>query len=244
MKITLIFDIITIGLLLAINLILNNLQDGKNCIYLSDNGSISGVGKVDLFNRKQGNWIFLNPSNGKIRVSGEYHNDKKNGGWFRFYEDEICKIELFYKFSEDSIDGAVKWLSKSGEVDRTLYYKNGKFLFDRRDLRYDIRDGELDLLTALYDEEYLNCFDDNWNHKKAENNLKITYSYCADPYNFYYYDQSFYILVSEYVDVDLVPEKDHKIYINNWSNLIKIINYSFFVILLVVNILGLKNEKK
>jgi len=58
---------------------------------------------------------------------------KKNGGWFRFYEDEICKIELFYKFSEDSIDGAVKWLSKSGEVDRTLYYKNGKFLFDRRD---------------------------------------------------------------------------------------------------------------
>ncbi|MBR4266900.1 MAG: hypothetical protein IKQ46_12680 [Bacteroidales bacterium] len=239
MKKILIFNIITISLLLITNLTINNLPSGKNCILLSDSGSITGVGKVDLFNKKQGNWIFLYPNSGRICFSGEFIDDKRNGEWFKFYDEPNPNLEYYYNFLGDSIDGVVKNFGGSGFY--TFYYKNGEKKFNRQKPSGDYIDAdtpfEMDLLAALYNEEYVNLIDDEWIHKKTRTSkdLQLISSDC-------FWDNNLVdFVIEEDSSDDSKPYLNNtNIYINNWIEVIKIINYSTFVILLIVNILGLK----
>ncbi len=247
------FNIWSLCIILLLNLILSFLPSGKNCIFLSDNGCINGLGKVDVLNRKQGNWIFRNPEDGRINLIGNFLNNKKNGEWFIFYDEPYNKISDYYIFKDDSIDGAVKSLSMSGDVVETFYFKNGEYYFYKDDFRNNsCIDGddvdelfkELQLLDVLYKEESSNIFDDEWNHKKLGHHKQLPSIYNKAPFRMFSHDWS---NKAGNISRELIPDSDTKIYINQWTNLSEILNYTLLVIVLVINYLGyrrIKNESK
>jgi hypothetical protein len=230
-------------------LILSILPNGKNCVYLSDNGSISGVGKVDFFNRKQGKWIFRNPENGNISVIANFYNNKKNGELLTFYNNPYNKISDYYLFDNDSLDGVQKSFSLDGLEISADYYKNGEWYYSKLDpnrMCIDFIDKESQddfyhessIFDAIYSEEFDNPYDDEWNHKELGLYKQLSYCYVLDilryEHSVLYYDLS---------DAQFIPEYDNAIYINNFSNITKIINYLLLLIILIINIIGLKKIK-
>ena len=248
MKKLIIFNILAISLLIAINLVFTHLSSGKNCISLSDNGCIKGLGKVDFFNRKQGHWVFRNPDNGNISTIANLHNDKKQGELFKFYNNPYNKISNYYLFDNDSLDGVQKYFSPDGTERSAEYYKKGEWYYSKRHPRgmcIDFIDNEsrdefyheLMILEALYKEEFDNPYDDEWNHKELGSRKQLSYCYVLDDMR---YEHALYWDISEQ---EFIPKFDNPIYINHWTNTITIINYLLLLIVLIINIIGYKKIK-
>ena len=246
MKRLIIFNILAISILIAINIVFNHLPSGKNCIYLSDNGCINGLGKVDFWNNKQGNWIFRNPDNGNISTIANFLNDKKQGELFKFYNNPYNKISEYYLFDNDSLDGVQKtFFSLDGSETSADYYKKGEWFFSRlypNGMCLDFIDNEsrdefnheTQIIDALYKEEFDNQYDDEWNHKELGPHKELTYSYYLDN------DRYGHLYFCDISGAQYIPQSDNTIFINHYTNTTKIINYLLLFIILIINTIGLK----
>ena len=245
MKKYLLFNILAISVLIAINLVFNHLPSGKNCIYLSDNGCINGVGTVDFWNNKQGTWIFRNPDNGNVSIVANFHNNKKQGELLTFQNNPYNKISEYFLFDNDSLDGVQKSFSHDGYESSADYYKNGEWFFSRlypNGTCIDFADKESQddfnhesqIIDALYEEEFDNQYDDEWNHKELGPHKELTYNY--------YLDNSRYehLFFCDNSGAQYIPQSDNTIFINHYTNITKIINYLLLFIILIINIIGFK----
>jgi len=124
-------------------------------IYMFNSGKVSTTGFRDQNGNRQGEWIWYH-QNGVIDQTGNFKDDKWNGGSIAYHENGLKRFETNYK--NDSLDGDYFYYSKSGQLTNYATYKSGKIIGKETYYHengnviseYYYKDGLVDSLAIFY----------------------------------------------------------------------------------------------
>ena len=239
--------LIILNLILLIIILIDkpilNCLCGKTAVSFDLSKNITGVGKVDGFNNKQGKWIYRG-NNDDVLLLGDYKNNKKEGEWLYC---EIGNSLIKTHFKCDTLSGATKRFTNTESLPDVLFFNGDDYYgttfhdiyfgaqvewntIEERDNHYK----EFDLAKKIYDTEYGNKNDDPFNHKVGGyDTLALVFSRLGllfrDPYPI--------------IKDDFKIEDDYMYYINQLDSKFNTLNICLLIIVIVVNIVILIPKK-
>lgn len=206
--------------------------------------NISGFGKVDRFNNKQGEWCFRD-SVGNIFLIGNYKDNKKEGEWLCYdTNNELIKTH----FKSDTLWGAYKSFDDAGNLSEVVFCNGDNYygiVFcdkyavgvidwvsqDDQDDHYK----EYHLARKIYNTEYGNQNDDPFNHKE---NGYDTLSWVINRLDYFFDSNPLFKHEVSFIF------KDNFVYIlNRFEVIISIINNILMIIMVVGDVLFLILKK-
>lgn len=198
--------------------------------------NITGFGKVDIFNNKQGEWIYRN-SVGNVLLVGNYKDNKKEGVWILHETDEYLQKS---NFRNDTIWGMSKRFHNGDLIEiifhgcgddyygTTLYDKYGYGIIDWISEAHK-EDHELDINFArrVIKEEFGINNDESFNHK--ENGFDTLFPVVGK------YEYLFDLNVC-FSDWYYILSDDRFMITNPFERYINVFNYILIIVLIISNI--------
>lgn len=225
------------------------------CNYYSlfvDNKKICGVGKTDFKDKKYGKWIYFYPKSGNIRSIGDYSNNLKENIWIGFFDNNNRNNHLYETlYKQGKVNGVFYVYNDNSELIHSYYCKNGVCYFKENNYHKSGHDFEpyylnnINFIESLYNQEYGDKYDSEWNHKIYSNKLNILYR------------KSFLYKLDEYQDfephniyddidlnIDDLSKEVTKFKINEYNDIINSFEVLLIILLFVINIIKYQNAKK